>query len=463
MMGYQYPGGNTDISATSSALGILMTTPVGLYLSDEGKNTLIEEILADPNFPALVEVVEQMMIVESPLLDTTNIALIDALQDMEESVFMSPPPPGPNLPVNMFRAGRNIVFNNKGVSFGTVVSMYQDNEKINEAYVKGVTVVPGSPIDIWAGYGEVSEGNIVEYPFEMQGDGEFTFKFRTGFPGRGDGSPEHDIAFWDNIIDFSYGLIGTFLPVPNFECFNAAKASLASVLMSTHSINSNSNVGIGSILFAVTDATMGLINSLEECKKIGEKNYFTKVARLFAVAAKAFSFAGNGANTFFFAKDWEKYDAVIDTCFMVEGNTIEPGCLSCTDKPEGQWLVERYGVVDCDYTEDNFLYVANSSTGYICQGASYCHRDVLTFTDDAMSNYSVTVEIDQNGYEYTSTSNDVFAITYLSENSFRLCAAGDCNVYTFSFDDTCNELTLLAPVEYGYGTGCNQIIVAYKQ
>ena len=437
MMGYQYPDGNTDISASSSALGILMTTPVALYLSNEGKKTLIDEILADANFPALVEVIEQMVIAEEPLLDTTNMALRNALQDMEESVFMSPPPPGPNLPVNMFRAGRNVVFNNKGVSFGTVVAMFKDNEKVSEAYVEGVTVVPGSLIDIWAGYGEVSEDNIVEYPFEMQGDGEFTFKFRTGFPGRGDGSSEHDMAFWDNIIDFSYGFIGTFLPVPNYECFNAAKASLAGVLMSTHGISSNSNVGIGSILYAVTDATMGLINSLEECKEIGEKNYFTKVARLFAVATKTFSLAGTGVNTFYFAKDWEKYDAVIDTCFTVAGDEITPNCgMGLVDILEGTWMLTAFSLTGCGIDTELF---ADPVTGELCEengpNISECVKQYMTFFDNNTVDITIYEVTRENGIEtYSNTINQSYTLESFTTSILSLCQDGICTDYTYDLD-----------------------------
>jgi hypothetical protein len=76
MLGYSYPGAtNYDISATSSALALVMNLPPIWPLTIEGKKKTVTEVLNHSAFVPLLAEVETSIRSGKDILDTNNIAL----------------------------------------------------------------------------------------------------------------------------------------------------------------------------------------------------------------------------------------------------------------------------------------------------------------------------------------------------------------------------------------------------
>lgn len=351
MIGYVYPGNmEGEINATSTALGMIMMAPAVLFLSEQGKQTMVNNIISDNSFKTFRSLIEQNILQNRPLFDTTNTVLMSAMDELFQSASFRISAGNGELPVNMFRSGKNFIFNNSGKSHSTVIGVYKGTTRVEKIVVDGIKVVPGSITDLWAGNG-ASIGNPVDKSYTLLGDGDFIFKFRTGKPGAGDGSTEHDEAFYENLWGFSHNLLMTLLPhwEPEFgvssSCYIATKNNAISAYQSIEGLSSNSNLGLGTMLLTVADITLNNINSLlESCTEFKvQQNWFRSFLGQWNFVSSAVGEISNGANTLFFGAQWALSDAVVDTCFNVAGNTVTPGlCGGCkslntfTDPRDGQ-------------------------------------------------------------------------------------------------------------------------------
>jgi len=355
LMNYKYPSNpDGNINATSTALGLIMMTPSLVFLSDEGKQNLINTLLPNAEFQTLVAEIEQNLVDNRSLFDPTNTSLMQALTDLFQTISQRSTSNSDSAPVNVFPSGRNFVFNAGAGSvpnvFNTVIGVYKDEQRIEKIVVKGVQIVPNSVSDILSGNGSTFDDPI-DYTYTIEGDGEFTFKYRTGKPGFGDGSIEHDEAFYENLSQFSMNLLQTFLPTLSSDSEPSTLSScLVNVFNNTYNtissisnISSNSNAGIGTILYTVNEILLNNVNSLlNSCTNVtAQQGWFSSFMNQWNFVNTAFNVISNGANTTIFATQWGLSNAVYDECYAANGNDVEEcsGCgdiTSFTDPRDGQ-------------------------------------------------------------------------------------------------------------------------------
>ncbi|WP_460542999.1 hypothetical protein, partial [Echinicola sediminis] len=339
MMGYNYPENpDGNITVRTTALGMLMMSPALLSISDQGKNEFIKQILEDEKFKLFESEIENSILEGNSLFNSTNIPLIDAFNILTESFNQRILAPSPELPVNMFRSGRNFIFNNKGESYSTVIGVYKNQNLVDKILVEGVKIVPNSLVDILMGTGGTYE-NPNDKTYEMKEDGEYTFKFRTGKPGFSDGSMEHDEAFYENLYLFSINVLSTFSPLDMLpdDCISSIRKTASSMVKEYIDYQYNPEIGAGTVLFTIYKTTVGLIENGYECWK-GQtpKNFFSALSKYLGF----FDLVSNGLNTTIFAKDWALSEAVIDSCFNAQGNNV----LACDKGYElkGVWAMKWY-------------------------------------------------------------------------------------------------------------------------
>jgi len=334
LMSYTYPGNPTnDITPTSTALGLVMMSPSVLSLSDQAKQSLINDLLNDSDFELLVIEINQNLINNRPLFDDTNTSLMQALTDVYQTLASRSSNSENEIPVNMNRAGRNFIFNNgQGTvpnAYTTVIGVYKDDVKIDEIIVDGVNIVSSSISDLISGNGSTFD-DPVDYSYMLEGDGQFTFKFRTGKPGFGDNSIEHDKAFYENLGNFCFNLLKTLLPNLNSSsCFFSIFQNINNTIQNISSLSSNSNAGIGTILFTVNDLLLNNVNSLiSDCSDNISINqdWFTSFLKQWNFINKAFDIISNGANTTILATQWAIASPVVDICFTATGNDVVEEC-----------------------------------------------------------------------------------------------------------------------------------------
>lgn len=142
MMGYQYPGNPTnEINSTTTALGLILMAPIFFDLTEEGMLKLIDSILKDSNFPSLKVEIEKNITQGRSLFDVDNAPLIATLNPILRSAGLRVAQNEKELPVNVFKAGKNFKFNNSGKSFSTVIGIYKGSDRVKKITVEGVQIV----------------------------------------------------------------------------------------------------------------------------------------------------------------------------------------------------------------------------------------------------------------------------------------------------------------------------------
>ncbi|MCX2718869.1 TorF family putative porin [Lentiprolixibacter aurantiacus] len=328
LIGYKYPDSpNNDITSTSTALGLLMMSPSVLDLSEEGKRLLINRFLGDSNFQVLVEAIEQNIAAGNDLFDSNNTAIMQALV----AVFQSSSRPNSNneeLPVFMSRAGRNFIFNaGQGTVpnvYNTIIGVYKNGDKIDNIKVKGVQIVPTSLSELFQGGGG-SIGDPIDEEYTLQGDGDFTFKFRTGKPGSDECSPEHEQAFYDNLGQFSYNLLVTLIPfLETSSCATTIINTATTAIESSIDISMNTK-DVRVLLLQVADLIIGksesiISNCVSEIPL--ESKWLFKFLKQWNFISTAFGAISNGANTTIFGTQWITSNSTTDLFFTVSGNDV---------------------------------------------------------------------------------------------------------------------------------------------
>jgi hypothetical protein len=238
MMGYHYPGQkDPNISATSSALALVMNSQSILFLSEAGKKTMVQKVLADSKFPALVSAVENSIKANKNLLDETNQDLLQKMSDVYTSASLRVREIQATEAVTWNKVGNALYFQNNGRAHKSVIGIYKDGSRIKKLVVDGVQYVPTSVSEVFNGYGGTS-ADPVQYPFTFVGDGGYEIKLRTGKPGAGDGTAEHSEAFYENLGLISFNVMSTFYPLLNSNGCNKATitANLISFFMTVPDI-----------------------------------------------------------------------------------------------------------------------------------------------------------------------------------------------------------------------------------
>ncbi|TDY10538.1 MULTISPECIES: hypothetical protein [Meridianimaribacter] len=346
LMGYHYPNRpNNNIDANSTALALVMMSPSIVFLSENGKQDFIDSVLNDSNFTPLLQEIEENLLTNRPLFDQTNSELQNALT----SLFQSASSRSANqegIPVLVNSAGRLLSFSpgqgNLPNAYSTVISVLKDDVKIDELLVKGVQLVPNSVEDILSGNGGTFD-DPVEVIYTLEGDGDFTFKFYTGKPGFGDGSTEHDKAFYENLGTFSNNLLLTLIPLldnNDVACLSTIRNNILSTVQTISDVSSNSNAGIGTILYSANSTILNNLDGIVTCGTNSGINinysWFNKFIKQWNFINTAFNFISNGANTFNFSVQWAQTTSISECCYNAIGNDVQ----ECGEIDlSGQWTL----------------------------------------------------------------------------------------------------------------------------
>jgi uncharacterized protein (TIGR02145 family) len=326
MMGFQYPGNPTEeINSTTTALGLILMAPIFFDLTEEGMLKLIDSILKDSNFPSLKAEIEKNIAQGKSLFDVDNAPLIATLNPILKSAGLRVVQNEKELPVNLFKAGKNFTFNNSGNSFSTIIGIYKGKDRVKKITVDGVQIVASSITELLTGKGGTFDASV-DQSFTIPSDGDFTFKFRTGKPGSGDGSLEHDEAFYENLGKFSVYLLSGLLPQLKREGTAGCLISVSSNVYGTISTLTSlrSNPSMREVLLTVSEITLNNIGGLlEDCVTTKpNKSFFGS----FLKQLKLFSIVSGSMNTAAFGYQWLSSDAIVDICYTAKGIEVTEGC-----------------------------------------------------------------------------------------------------------------------------------------
>jgi uncharacterized protein (TIGR02145 family) len=211
---------------------------------------------------------------------------------------------------------------------------------VDKVVVEGKNFFSSSYTDALSGKA-ITLGDPVDYQYPLKGDGDFTFKFRTGKPGYGDGSPEHDEAFYQNLTQFCMNLLSTLSPEYT-GCFGVFRGKLYEIFKTITELKSSSNLSPAIMLEIAWNFSTGSMKDLiKNCTNNSPSPVWLKWVDKFTSSLNLYSKAAAIANTGLFAYQWASAEPVIDTCFKATGDVVKPvncGCdiSSFTDPRDNQ-------------------------------------------------------------------------------------------------------------------------------
>jgi len=331
MLGYTYPGTtNYDISATSSALALVMNLPPIWPLTIEGKKKTVTEVLNHNSFMPLVEEVETSIRAGKDILDTNNIALAQKVAAVLKGV--SGLRVAATQPVTILRSGRTFSFVNPGKGHRTVIGIYKEGQRVKKLVIDGVRFIPTSLTDIVAGV--LGTQATVEETYSLIGDGSFNIRIRTGLSSGGPVMLEQEEALWENIFMVIVETVKANLPTVLGDKNCTAAVQLAAIDLKDRIKSSiKADMTPLQIFYVASNGALENVASLQAAcpaKPAKKISFWVKKAeRLLNLATKSLSYIGQTGNLIMLARDWNSSLRAIDTCFLAKGNQVS----KCGDCP----------------------------------------------------------------------------------------------------------------------------------
>jgi hypothetical protein len=423
-------------------MGMVMMSPALLSLTEEAKITIINKLKTDNNFNGLVAEINKGFNAGRPLFDTTNTAMIAAFDKLFQTAAARVGTTPKELPVNMYSSGRNFTFQNSAKTYTTVIGVYKGNNFVENIVIDGKTFFSTSITDLLSGKAFLL-GDPDNQLYKLDGDGDFTFKFRTGKPGFGDGSPQHDDAFYKNLAQFSIGLLSILSP-EYISCFGAFRGRLYESIKNLVELNSNSNMSPANVLEIVWNFSVGSMKDLiKNCTNNSPSPKWLMWLDKFTSSLNLYSKTVSGANTTLFGIQWANSEAVIDTCFKATGSTVTPGgcdkaCIDSTAIYEAA-CIGSWTVTNVESGDNQNLVLYENGGRYIVDGPDGLGRDGID--ENGNSYYNISWRIEKRNCKYFLREDGYWHFAFEQSRSLDISLNNVYLTYPVSSFTTYNQFS----------------------
>jgi hypothetical protein len=336
LMKYNYPGQkNGDISAESTALALIMNTPVVGSLTDKAKVELIPKIIANPIFLDLANEISARLKAGIYILSNDNPKISDALASLFKELVNKRvlAVSGIEDPISINTVNTELSLKTNDVSCSYAAGIYKDGKLTNSYMIKGRRRFANGLEDIWdAIYGE-GYGSPEPVIHTMKGNGTYQIKLRSGRPGSnyGDAKKEHSDARLENVVIYAVEKIFNNLPIEKIKgCEEVFYKAIKTFIVAIYNQAAfDSEPTLKGFSFLVTDMA---ISALEEPERIlGMCNGFPEeTSRYMKAMNKILDFlnkigkVADGMNTGDHVAYLFLSKPAIDTCFQVIGLRTYP-------------------------------------------------------------------------------------------------------------------------------------------
>ena len=216
---YDPSSSDLQISPYTTALALVMASPIVTGLNDEGRQNLISSVTVTAEFTALEDEIKESLRQARPLTDTTNTSLSNALLAVYDKIVTVTPASGIPNPVLIATNGRTISLTNNGASNSYVAGVYKDGERVgNFTLLRGTPRVASSTNDLISGIFNPFTSPDMQ-SIDLTGDGRFEIRVRSGNLSAQDASQENHLAAKINLINIAWKIAGALLP-SNVTCLN---------------------------------------------------------------------------------------------------------------------------------------------------------------------------------------------------------------------------------------------------
>lgn len=221
-----YNGSTTDrdISPHSTALALVMSSPLAGSLSEEGKQNLIQFIASTTEFAALENEIKNNLLNGIAVTDSSNTKMREALLATFEKMSAGGTVGDTTAPLIIERTERTLTIQNNGAANAYVAGVYKDgNLEGDFKIINGIERTAPSISQAVSGlYLPFAPSDRKE--IQLEGDGNFQVRIRSGNTTTADNSDENALAAKINVINVAWSIAERFLP--GSSCMNEIKPQL---------------------------------------------------------------------------------------------------------------------------------------------------------------------------------------------------------------------------------------------
>lgn len=336
LMGYNNPASSDKtINITTTALALVMNTPVMLFLSEDGKKQVIPQVLRSAHFANLVADVKSNLAARTDLFENSNAQLYTdlgkTLQDLTPANFNPDSLKASNVktafsnPIEFSQSGKDLTFGNKGKTcYNTAVGIYKDNERIYHSIVAGIPLFPGSIGDVINGTGFVFQKSS-STTYTLPGDGTYSVRISTGLVGKSDGSPEYRTALTQNIFSISAMTMKSFLPKINGLEAGKSACFINVVNDIVSAIDDIKGITVRTAFLTAMTMTLDKSHDIVLCTTGSSdafNNLFVGKIKTFIGRLNAAFFLANISDLSLFGIQWAAATPSVNLCYQVTGNDV---------------------------------------------------------------------------------------------------------------------------------------------
>lgn len=335
LMGYNHPSQtNFNINAESTIIALAMSMPINSLLTDSAKIDFLNKLKQNSNFSTVVAKMETLIRNGISPLDTNqNVFLSEFLSLFENTITNKTSNTKGDYnedPVNIFKAGNKITFQNGGKFYETSVGIYKDDKRIEYIELDRIQLFATSASEAFSTANNLATKNFagidtVEKTYEFKEDGEYEIKIKTG---AGSGmSNERREALFDNVSKWSMDFFLGLVPLKgNKECvqhvLNEVR-SYTTLFMEGKKINT-----LADALSFSYDISKNVIQNLGQGIECLSKNpdylKFSKVAKELFKWDSWVAKIGTAGNISFGIGQWLYDNDSMELCYQLNGNNLCP-------------------------------------------------------------------------------------------------------------------------------------------
>lgn len=377
---YERNGTDLEISPHSTALALLMSTPLVSSLTEDGKQAFIQFITATSEFATLESEIKNNLISGISLVDSTNGNLRRALTAVFEKATSGSSGGDSTSSLQIQRVGRTVTIASNGAANTYIAGVYKDGERVSDfTIIDGTSRYATSTVQalngIYTPYTSFDTKTIL-----LDGNGKFEVKIRSGNPILQDGSQENYIASKINLIDVAWSMAENLLP-GNASCLKDAKDA----------IRNNYDVEMPAFNGTLYEMAIGVYGVVE--KIIADNidaaagcyedhdifNEYAATLKMYVHLLGSVSAESSGAMNVTPQLYHMYYNQQqIDLCYTVDGSNV----------------------TDCNAPSlDTFTYVGYFALPGTTIGAAIKFR--LSFQDEQVSGYATSIAFDYGSGEQT--------------------------------------------------------------
>ena len=342
LMGYNYPGQtDSNLSAESTALALLMNTLTMRSVSPKVKQEIIMKAKANPGYAKLVSEISNALKSGKAVSDTTNTKLIEAIAVLFKGAanLKVTEAQDYDMPVIVEAVNTELQIRNNKVAHSYIAGIYKENILQRTFTIGGYRAYATGVEDAIATVFGDGYGIPDEVKYTMAEDGDYKIKIRSGKPGADDGSEEHKKARTENIAKFVYGQLLDNFPFPD-DCATAVlvavKNRISNIMGAQEALLSRTTSAADFTILAMqitSDVFSDTKAILKGCDDISEGTFtfFKGMGKVIKVV-KMLNIGGQimqAANISRHAINLFQAKSAIDTCFQVVGLRT----FKCGEKP----------------------------------------------------------------------------------------------------------------------------------